>query len=233
MTAISTLIFDLDGLLSDTERLHRRAYQEALRFFGVELPDEQYDEHWVRNGLGIREFADRHGLDLDPTEVRPLKAARYRELVRAQAQPMRGALAALNTLRHHKTLALATASEKPDAYTVIETLGIAEVFSCIATKANAARVKPAPDIYLWVASELQVDPSECLVLEDSERGVAAAHAAGMRSIAIPNDQTRGNDFSKATMRLPSLEDLTLEAIEEANQQPLCRGVACVPGRRLR
>jgi HAD superfamily hydrolase (TIGR01509 family) len=225
MMPISTLIFDLDGLLSDTERLHRRAYQEALSLFGIELPDEQYDEHWVRNGLGIREYADRHGLDLEPTEVRPHKASRYRELVRAEAEPMRGALDALNALRHHKTLALATASEKPDAYTVIETLGIVEVFSCIATKANAARVKPAPDIYLWVASELGVDPSECLVLEDSERGIAAAHAARMRSIAVPNDQTRGNDFSKATMRLSSLEDLTLETIEEVEQQPFYTGVA--------
>jgi HAD superfamily hydrolase (TIGR01509 family) len=220
MTAISTLIFDLDGLLSDTEKLHRQAYQEALGLFGVALSDDQYDEHWIRNGKGIREFADQHGLDLDPMAVRPHKAARYRELVRARAKPMPGAVRVLDTLRHHKTLALATSSEQPDAYTVLETLGIVDAFSCIGTKANAARVKPAPDLFLWVASELQTEPSECLVLEDSERGITAARAAGMRSVAIPNEQTRGNDFSRATMMLTSLKELTREAIETVETRSL-------------
>jgi len=76
------------------------------------------------------------------------------------------------------------------------------------------RVKPFPDIFLWVVAELEVTPGECLVLEDAEKGIIAADAAGMRSIAVPNIHTRHNDFSRATMILPSLEGLTIETIEQ-------------------
>jgi len=131
---------------------------------------------------------------------------------------MPGALAVLAALRPHKTLALATSSYEHSALAVLETLDIKDTFSCIATKTSAARAKPFPDIFLWVASRLNVAPAQCLVLEDAEKGILAAHAAGMRSIAIPNEHTKHNDFSKATLVLPSLEHLTLDVIEGVDKK---------------
>lgn len=214
---ITTLIFDLDGLLADTETLHRQAYQEVLGGLGIPISDEEYDGHWIRDGKGIVEFIAKRHLAIDPALIRPGKAARYRELVTSSVKPMPGALLALQYFHGRKTLALATSSYAEAAFAVLETLGITPFFSCIATKANAKRMKPFPDLFLWVATALGVSPEECLVIEDAEKGILAAHAAGMRSVAIPNNHTRDNDFSKATMCLPSLEALTLQMIEELEQ----------------
>jgi HAD superfamily hydrolase (TIGR01509 family) len=209
---ISTVIFDLDGLLADTEKLHRQAYQDVLAELGIELSDQEYDSHWIRQGRGIAEFITERSLPLDPTDVYPGKSSRYRQLVRTAAVAMPGALHALARLHPHKTLALATASSYDAADAVLEALDIRKYFACVATKADVQRVKPFPDIFLWVARKLDVAPRECLVVEDSEKGVLAAAAARMACIAVPNTQTRHNDFSKATLLLSSLDELTLDTI---------------------
>ncbi len=209
---ITTVIFDLDGLLADTEKLHFKSYEDSFSKLGLTISEEVYSEHWIRNGKGIVDFINEHGLDLDLAEIRALKRERYDELVRATAEPMPGAVEALRMLRGRKRLALATSSYRHSATAVLETLGIEEYFECIASKDNVERVKPFPDIFLFVADKLAVDPAECVVLEDAEKGILAAVAAGMHTIAVPNEHTADNDFSKATLILQSLQDLTLEAV---------------------
>ena len=216
---ISTLIFDLDGLLADTEKLHRRAYQEVFVEKGFRLDDKSYDDHWIRDGKGIVEYVAAKRLNLDPNDIRPRKAARYDVLVRSNVEPMPGAVAALQSLGQQKRLTLATSSCRDAAYVVLETLGIQAFFEHIATKESAARVKPFPDVFLAVAGAVGIPPKECLVVEDSQKGVFAAIAAGMPCIAVPNAQTKGNDFTKAAKVLCSLEELTLEVIEECGRQP--------------
>jgi beta-phosphoglucomutase-like phosphatase (HAD superfamily) len=80
-----------------------------------------------------------------------------------------------------------------------------------------AQVKPAPDIFLKAASDLGVAPADCLVFEDAEKGVIAAHRAGMRCIAVPNDYTRHHDFSKATRICASLREITPEFLKTLDQ----------------
>ena len=213
---ITTLIFDLDGLLADTEILHRQATQEVLATYDIDLSDQHYNNHWVRDGKGIGDFISGHKLALDPEIIRLQKGERYEALVRSNVQPMPGALPTLARLHPHKTFALATSSQRESAFAVIETLNIKDYFSCIATKADAKRMKPFPDIFQFVAARLDVSPSQCLVLEDAEKGILAANAAGIQSIAIPNDQTKHNDFSEASLLLPSLDHLTLEVIKNLN-----------------
>lgn len=212
---IQAVIFDLDGLLADTEPLHCRAFQEALADQGVVVSDREYREHWIREGKGIEDLETKRQITLDRDRVRATKAKRYRELVLAQVRPMPGALQALERLYGQVVLALATSSTHDAARAVLETLGFDGFFSYIATKSDAMRLKPHPDIFLATATKLKVPPNACVVVEDAEKGVVAAHAAGMRSIAIPNDHTWDNNFSKADLLLPSLRELTLETIDEA------------------
>lgn len=89
---ISTVLFDLDDLLSDTERLHCRAYQTILRQHGCELSDDQYFDHWTRQGLGIADWLQSHGLRLDAASLQRAKAVEYKALVKTSCQPMPGAL---------------------------------------------------------------------------------------------------------------------------------------------
>jgi HAD superfamily hydrolase (TIGR01509 family) len=210
---ITTLIFDLDGLLADTEKLHSKAYQDALARYGFVLTEQDYSEHWIRKGGSIAEFIALRGWNIDPELVRATKARYYEKLVESTAEPMPGATSLLSRMAGWKKLALATSSYEDAAHAVLKTLQIDFYFSCIATRSSVERIKPFPDLFLYVAQVISEAPDNCLVFEDSEKGIIAAEAAGMRCIAVPNIHTFDHDFSKAIMTIPSLEDVTREMIE--------------------
>ena len=216
---ITSIIFDLDGLLADTERLHCRAYQTALSEHGIRLSESDYAEHWVRCGKGIVDWVDMHRLDLDPQALRLRKSEHYLALLRSSLRPMAGAVDLLNALHGMKKIALASSSYRDAVDGVLTGLNIGHFFQVIVTGLDVPRVKPAPDIFLKAASQLGAPPSQCLVLEDAEKGVMAAHYAGMRCIAVPNEHTRHHDFSKATRVCASLSEVTLEFLDSLAKDP--------------
>ena len=211
---ISTVIFDLDGLLADTEKLHRGAYKEVFAALGVELSDEEYEDHWIRWGKGIDTFVEERNLAIDPRRIRRNKAVLYGQMVLSDVKPMPGSRELLEALKGRKRLALATSSYPRDANAVLDTLGFTDFFAYVATKGNVERIKPYPDIFLHVAREMEVPPEQCLVIEDAEKGILAVDAAGMKSIAVPNEHTQSNDFSKATLVLNSLNEINGELIDQ-------------------
>ena len=214
---ISTLIFDLDGLLADTEILHCQAYQMAFAEHGVVLDAEDYGEHWVRKGMGIIDWVDRRGLKCDPHALRARKSQHYLDLLKSSLRPMDGALELLDSLRGKFHITLASSSYRDAIEGVLAGLRIAAYFEVIVSGLDVAKVKPAPDIFLLTARALGVDPTECLVLEDAEKGVIAAHRADMRCIAVPNDFTRHHDFSLATHVCSSLREVNLDLLTELEQ----------------
>lgn len=211
---ITTVIFDLDGLLADTERLHFQAYQDALRRHGATLTEADYADHWVRAGKGIGDWVTIRGLALDPRALRAYKSKRYLELLTVSLRPMDGALALLKNLHGRKTLAVASSSYRDAVDAVLQGLDIVHYFKAVISGLDVARVKPAPDIFLAAARAVAAPPSDCLVLEDAEKGILAAHEAGMACIAVPNEHTRHHDFSKATRICASLTEITLECIDQ-------------------
>jgi HAD superfamily hydrolase (TIGR01509 family) len=210
---ITTVICDLDGLLADTEKLHIRAYQETLAGYGIALEAKEYAEHWIRRGLGIADYVKRCRLSLDPDKARAQKAVRYRELVESLARPMPGAIAFLNRVRPAKQLALASSSKAGDIEAVMRRLGIAAHFEAVVSSNDVLRSKPAPDLFICAAIRLGEPASNCIVLEDAQKGVEAAVAAGMKCIAVPNEYTRHDDFSKAAIVVPTLANVTIELID--------------------
>ncbi|HUK40075.1 MAG TPA: HAD family phosphatase [Candidatus Acidoferrales bacterium] len=210
---ITTVIFDLDGLLADTEPLHCRAYQMALKEKHLTVTEPDYAEHWVRSGKGIVEWLRERGLKFDAQEIRARKSQRYLELLSSSLRPMEGAVELLQALAGKKTLALASSSYRDAVDGVLQGLRLTHYFKAVVSGLDVANVKPAPDIFLAAAQQVGASASECLVLEDAEKGVIAAFHAGMRSIAVPNAYTRHHDFSKATRICSSLKDITLAMIE--------------------
>jgi HAD superfamily hydrolase (TIGR01509 family) len=210
---ISTVIFDLDGLLTDTERLHCQAWRQTLADIGVDVSEEQYADHWIRAGLGIDGFVRVRGLPHDADALRRSKLGLFMALLETSLCPMPGALELMETLRGRKRLALATSSYRENVDQILRQLDLARYFETIATNESVARVKPHPDLFLWVAERMGVDAPECVVLEDAEKGVLAAHAAGMKVIAVPTRHTAGNDFSKATLVVTSLAEVTLPLLD--------------------
>jgi beta-phosphoglucomutase len=210
---ISTVIFDLDGLLTDTERLHCQAWRQTLADQGIEVSEAEYAEHWIRAGLGIDGFVRLRGLPHDPDVLRRSKMGAYVALLETSLCLMPGALALVETLHGKKRLALATSSYGDTAELILRRLDLVRYFEVVATNESVARVKPHPDLFLHVAERLGVAAAECVVLEDAEKGVLAAHAAGMKVIAVPTPHTRGNDFSKATRVVSSLAEVTLPLLD--------------------
>jgi len=210
---ISTVIFDLDGLLADTEELHRTAYQQVFAGLGVALSDEQYADHWIRSGKGIADFLNKRNLPFDPNLVRRRKGRLYEQLVAKGVDPMPGSRELLFALQGRKAMALATSSYPKDAYAVLGAIGFRDFFLSITAKSDVERTKPHPDIFLHAAEEMNAAPEQCVVIEDAEKGVLAADAAGMKCIAVPNEHTSDNDFSKATLVMNSLEQITCDLID--------------------
>ena len=204
---INTVIFDLDGLLADTETLQMRAYQQTLLTYGIVVTDTDYARHWIRAGLGIDEFVTYQQLSLTPNTVRQQKAELYQELLKTSLQAMPGAPELLAQLYRRKCLAVASSSTRAAVDYILRSLNFTKYFDVIAAREDAKLGKPEPDIFLYVAKRLGVAPTVCVVIEDAEKGIVAAQRAGMKSIAVPNQYTQDNDFSAASAVVSSLSEV--------------------------
>jgi len=209
---IRAVLFDLDGVLTDTERLHWAAYRRVLLELGVDMGLEEYRRWFIARGVGPEYTCRTYGLPVAPDELRALKAPVYRELLEAGVRAMPGAREVLARLAPTHTLAVATNTARIEVDLIVAQLGLGTFLRTTITREDYVRAKPAPDAYLAAAATLGLGPTACAVVEDTERGAAAALAAGMPVIAVPNDLTFDNDFTDCACRLASLDELTAELL---------------------
>jgi HAD superfamily hydrolase (TIGR01509 family) len=210
---LSAIIFDLDGVLLDSEGLQHEAYVQVLSDLGVTITVEEYAQHWIAAGQGPEYAVRTYRLPVDAAALRALKHPIYHEILRQRAALMRGARAALTRLHAHFPLAVATNSNRTDVAFVMDRFGLRPFFARIITREDYVLSKPNPDAFLMAAAGLDVPPHACLVVEDAHKGVVAARRAGAIPVAVPNTYTRGNDFSLAAAVLDSLDELTVALAE--------------------
>lgn len=211
---MTTLIFDFDGLIVETETPDYVAWQEVYAAHGVALPPET----WATN-VGSGHLFDPYA-HLEAQLERAVDREAIREQVRARFRaelgvitPLPGVIAYL-TAAQELGLRVGVASSSSQAWVAghLEQLGLLEHFEVICTSDDVARTKPEPDLYLLALRRLGVEPGQALALEDSPNGVRAAQAAGMRCVAVPNPVTRLMNLDHADMVVPSLADLPLPAL---------------------
>lgn len=209
MKRIAAVIFDMDGVLVDSEPLHLRATQAALGARGT-----SYSERDNRAFFGATDVELLRVLRIlfDLPQATPAlveaKTAHLIALIRAEARPLPGVPGVPLWLRNSGLrLALASSSRWPVIQAVLETVGLDGAFDAVVSGDEVARGKPAPDGFLMAARRLGVEPDRCLVVEDSRNGVLAGKAAGMVVAAVPCPATSHEDFSAADLVLPSLEAL--------------------------
>ena len=210
---IRAILFDLDGLLIDSEPVHYKCWREALGAVGVTLEREVYLDHWFRAGLAITDFCRIHKLNQSPDAIREHKARLYEKLLITDLELMPGARQCLESHWKQKRLALATGGYIEAVNPALEKHDLRKFFDAIVTRQDVKHHKPDPEVFLLAAKRLGVAPGECVVLEDAEIGIRAAHAAGMYSVAIPTATSRNADFSLADAVWPSLHAATPAAIE--------------------
>jgi sugar-phosphatase len=205
------LIFDMDGVLIDSEPLWRRAEIDVFREVGLDLEDADCLQ---TQGLRIDEavkfwyerapWADRSIGDVAKSIV-----LRVAGLIRSEGEPMPGALTSIGWAANSTwRLALASSSSKFLIDIVLDRFGITNLFELTRSAEDEASGKPHPDVYLTVARDLQLNPRACVAVEDSVNGVVSALSAGMRCIAVPPPETRDDGrFASANLLLNSLRDL--------------------------
>jgi HAD superfamily hydrolase (TIGR01509 family) len=209
MSAIRAVVFDMDGVLVDSEPLYLRATQLAL---GPRGPS-----YTARDNRAFLETPDaelfrvlRILFDVaTPTEE---LVERRRDhlvaLIRAEARPLPGVPEMPLRLREAGLeVGVVSAAGRRVLEALLDALGLRRVFRAVVSADEVARGKPAPDALLMGARRLEVSPEHCLVVDDARDGVLAAKAAGMPVAAVPSPATSHEDFSPADFVLPSLEAL--------------------------
>jgi HAD superfamily hydrolase (TIGR01509 family) len=200
------VVFDLDGVIVDSEPIHEQATDEYLASLGI--PD---DEALRQDMMGrrVRELTDvlAERLGRPPEEVSAEREAIFwRLLERDGPRPMPGLDAAIARLsRAGLELAVATSGTRAYVGFVLERLGVRAAFKAVVSGDDVTLGKPDPETYLLTAALLGADPADCVALEDTFHGVTAARSAGMHAVAVPNALTAGMDFSAADAVVADLE----------------------------
>jgi HAD superfamily hydrolase (TIGR01509 family) len=204
------VVFDMDGLLLDTELLWHGAETDLFASRGVEFTwDDKMAVIGSSFAFTASYFADRLGVPREdgPALVEEMVGLMHDRL-REQVAGRPGAVELVERLRGLTRLGLASNSPRALVDTALATAHISDAFDAIVTSDDVESSKPAPDIYLLVCQRLGVDPHDALALEDSPSGIAAAKAAGLTCIAVP--QFAETDVSAADRVIDSLEELLAE-----------------------
>ena len=207
------VIFDLDGVIIDSEELQYRAYLQVLARFGVTVSVEEYAAHWIAEGRGPEYAVRTYGLPVAPDELRALRRPVYHEILRHEVVLMPGVIDALTRLQPCFALAIATNSNRQDVSFVVERFALERFFAAIVVRDDYELAKPDPDAFVTAATRVGAVPQSCLVVEDAYKGIVAAHRAGAIAVAVPNQFTRDNDFSLAAAVLGGLDELTVDLVE--------------------
>lgn len=214
---LRAVIFDMDGLLIDSEPLWVRAEIEVFGEAGVELTEEDCAR---TKGLRVDDVVQywhaRRGFSgASPAEVELRLVQRVAQLVRAEGQPLRGIPEAMAAARSSaEGVALASSSPMPIIEAALERLDLRSAFDVVQSAQGDSHGKPHPSIFIRTAQHLGVSPLECVVLEDSMNGVIAAKAARMGCVAVPFDHPRHDArFVIADAIVASLDDVTTPLLE--------------------
>ena len=188
MKPYTAVIFDMDGVIVNSEPLHERAFLDIFARIGkADDHGIHFPDYYGRSDQVVwRDFLAKHQPPQSQSELSRMKQERFLELLRAE-QPVFPAIPALvGALASRGPIALASGSNHAVIRAVLDLSELRRHFRAVVSADDVARGKPAPDIFLRAAELLGVPPTECVVIEDSVAGVAAGRAAGMKVIGITN-----------------------------------------------
>jgi HAD superfamily hydrolase (TIGR01509 family) len=212
--SIEAVVFDLDGILVDSEQVWDAARRDVVAEHGGTWREEA-----TRDMLGMsapewsRYVVERLGVDLTPEQVNDAVVEALLREYDERLPLLPGAREAVERMAERWPLGLASSSNRPVIDLVLDRMGVTDCFKATVSSEEVGRGKPAPDVYLEAARRLGVDPAACAAIEDSENGIKSAHAAGMRVVAIPNPHFPPADdaLALAAVELPDLNALTIDS----------------------
>lgn len=203
----TTVLFDHDGVLVDTERWYFEAGRRVLAAVGVELDETRYVQD-MAEGLGTWHQARLAGLGEDVVErLRAERDALYQELLRTRPIEIDGVAETLDRLDGRVRMAVVTTARRADVELIHEHRDLLRHLELVLVREDYDRAKPHPEPYLTALDRLGVRAADALVVEDSARGLRSAIAAGIACAVVHHDFTAGQDLAAASYRLGSLREL--------------------------
>jgi len=219
---LKAVIFDLDGTIADTERLHDQSFRIVLEKHGVK-PAENNGGVIQISGMNAAAnfdlFQKQYNFSADSNQLVKEKTEVYNKLLeQGNIAAMPGLYELLDNLKSGGIkMAIASSSTLHQIEIVIKALKILNYFDAFASGKEVKNGKPAPDVFLLAAEKLSVAPSDCVVIEDASSGVVAAKAAGMKVVTVPNEFTIHEDFGAADLVVKSLDELSSEKLKSVLQ----------------
>jgi beta-phosphoglucomutase len=214
MKRIRALIFDMDGVIIDSNPWHRLAWAEYTRRHGVEMTEAmQQRMYGKRNDEIVRDFLGTHLSAPDVFAHGAAKEALYREFMKPRAaESLVPGIREFLTRHRNSDLAIASNAEAANVDFVLDGAGLRSLFRVVMNGAQVTNPKPHPEIYLRVAEGLEAAPEECIVFEDSHTGVEAGLAAGMRVVGVgtTHDDLPGVSLPGVSLHIRDFNDPALE-----------------------
>ncbi len=211
MGKIKAVLFDMDGLMIDSEPLSLQAFNMVFRKYGKYLTEDESNKRYV--GISDKDASQdmikRFDLPMSAEELVLAKKDAYQQILKTHQIISQVGLFEILTNLHSSgyKIGIASGSSLKEIEIVINGLQISQLVDIYCSADEVENGKPAPDVYLLAAKKLGVSPADCLVLEDAPKGVQAAKSAGMICFAIPSNETKGLDFSQADKVLNSLAEV--------------------------
>jgi HAD superfamily hydrolase (TIGR01509 family) len=203
-----TILWDNDGVLVNTEGLYFRACREVLGEVGIDLTREQFKEISLRRGESTFVLAAERGIaEAEIARLRAARDRRYAELLGLQSWAIDGAEDALRTLQGQVRMGVVTSSKRDHFETVHAQTGLRQYLDFVLTREDYQHTKPHPEPYLTALARYALEPEDCVVVEDSERGLTAATAAGLKCLMVRSEWTAGDGFGRAAKVLGCVREV--------------------------
>jgi HAD superfamily hydrolase (TIGR01509 family) len=200
---VEAILWDNDGVLVDTECLFFESTRRTLATIGIQLSLEQFLELSMRQGRSAFDLAIERGWTKE--QLAHWKCERdllYSEMLRHHTRVLPGVTETLKQLHGRVRMAVVTSSQRQHFDAMHADIGLRSYFEFVLAREDCDKTKPNPEPYLLALERLRMRAEDCVAVEDSERGLAAARAAGLRCLVIPNEITRRCSFQAATAVLP-------------------------------
>jgi haloacid dehalogenase superfamily, subfamily IA, variant 3 with third motif having DD or ED/haloacid dehalogenase superfamily, subfamily IA, variant 1 with third motif having Dx(3-4)D or Dx(3-4)E len=205
-----TVLWDMDGVIADSNSFHFAAWQETLAKRGVKFTKEDFTKLFgTRNDFIIRSILGEEATEQDIETIAQKKEAAFRSKARGNIKPFPGVTKLLDVIKKGNfKLGLVSSAPMENINMITGDLGIENHFNCTISGREVRESKPSPQIFFLAAEKLEAAPKDCVVIEDSPLGVKAAKAAGMKCLAVTNTHLR-QELNEADKVVDSLEDIDL------------------------
>lgn len=208
---LKAVIFDMDGVMVDTEHIQSLAFEKILNEYGI---NPQKNEHGTVHISGVTTpetwelLKKQYNFKANTKELTNRKRQEVMLILKNNIKALPGLVELLDDIVNHNVkLAVVSSAQRERLDFVLAKLNIYNYFETTISAGEIKNGKPAPDCYLKAANELRINPANCVVLEDAKIGVTSAKAANMKVVAVPNEYTKKMDFSEADLIVPSLMNI--------------------------